>query len=98
DASGRQLMGGHHYRIHFTKTGLPPVDAFWWLSARPAAAFDRRRGLGDRCDLVPSRDGSLDLVVQHLPPDPALISNWLPAPAGRLSLNIRLYGPRAAAL
>ena len=45
--------------------------------------------------LKPDADGGLTLEIGHEPPaDP---SNWLPAPAGRCYLVLRLYVPRPEA-
>jgi hypothetical protein len=98
DESGRPLSGDHGYRIHFARDGLPPVHAFWRLSARPAASYDQRRGIGDRSDLALNADGSVDILIQRLPPAISQIPNWLPSPDGPLLLIMRLYCPRAAVL
>jgi len=98
DEAGRPLMGSHRYRIRFPPDGAPPVHDFWWLSAWPPASFDHRHGLGDRNDLALDPDGSLEILVQSAPPERTHIANWLPAPEGELSLNIRLYSPRDTAL
>ena len=104
DGDGAVLHGDHRYRMHFAKGMLPPVRAFWSVTAYGADDFfiDNHLGryaLGDRDPLVVNADGSLDLLVQAAPPDAAHATNWLPVRAGEpFMLNARLYWPKAAAL
>jgi len=49
--------------------------------------------LSSRDLLQANADGSIDLLLQHASPGAALESNWLPAPAGRFILMLRLYWP-----
>jgi hypothetical protein len=98
DSAGRPLSGAGLYRVNFAKDALPPVAAFWWLSAHPTAPHDHRHGIGDRCELALNADGSLDLVIQHRAPRVAQIPNWLPTPESGFSLTMHLYWPRPVAL
>ena len=104
DRDGQALHGRHRYRLHFAKGSLPPVHAFWSVTAYGADDFliDNALGrhlLGDRDPLRYNPDGSLDLWVQAEAPDPARQANWLPVKAGEpFLLNARLYWPKAAAL
>ena len=104
DGAGASLHGDHRYRIHFAKDALPPVRAFWSITAYGADDFfiDNplgRYALGDRDPLVYNPDGSLDLLVQAEAPPAAQQRNWLPVRAGQaFLLNARLYWPKAAAL
>ena len=104
DSQGRQLQGDHQYRLHFAADQLPPVKAFWSLTAYGADEFLianplSRYALGDRDPLQFNPDGSLDLWVQANSPGPARQSNWLPVKAGEsFLLNARLYWPEEAAL
>lgn len=104
DARGDALDGSHRYRIHFAAGALPPVNAFWSVTAYGAdeALLDTGTGrfaVGDRDALRPNPDGSLDLWVQATPPDAEARSNWLPVRAGApFVLNARLYWPRPEAL
>lgn len=104
DAQGQALDGSHHYRLHFKAGELPPVKAFWSVTAYRADDFlianpVNRYALGDRDPLVRNADGSLDLLVQATPPDRAMQANWLPVKAGApFLLNARLYWPQAEAL
>lgn len=98
DETGHPLLGSQRYRLRFPRDGVPPVHDFWWLSVWPPAPLDHRHGIGDRNDLALEPDGSLEILIQTALPDPAHIMNWLPAPEGELSLLMRLYSPRDAAL
>ena len=95
DDRGRPLSGTHRYRLHFARDALPPADAFWRLSVCGTSEGDWPRSLGDRSDLAPNADGSLDVLVQHTPPALEQTSNWLPAPTDEWSLVLRLHCPRA---
>jgi len=104
DDQGRPLNGGHRYRLHFARGELPPVNAFWSITAYGADDFlidnpVHRYAIGDRDPLVFNPDGSLDLYVQAHPPEGDRHNNWLPVKAGApFLLNARLYWPKPAAL
>jgi hypothetical protein len=104
DARGEPLHGSRRYRIHFAAGALPPVNAFWSVTAYGIddALLDTGTGryaMGDRDALRPNADGSLDLWVQASPPDGDARANWLPVRAGTpFLLNARLYWPRPEAL
>jgi hypothetical protein len=82
-----------------------PVDAFWSLTLyerTPEGAlffFDnpqRRYGLGDRTPgLRRDAAGGCSLLIGAADPGEARRANWLPAPAGRFTLVMRAYLPRA---
>jgi hypothetical protein len=46
-----------------------------------------------RNDLKYNADGSLDIYIQHDSPGEDKEANWLPAPADRFILMMRLYWP-----
>jgi hypothetical protein len=101
DSAGRLLTGRHRYVLRFA--GRPPAKAFWSLTMYDSALhlyanpLDRY-ALGDRSPgLRPARDGSLTLYVQHRAPRRGRAA-WLPAPAGRFTVALRLYVPTRAAL
>lgn len=104
DGQGRPLNGSRRYRLHFRAGALPPVRAFWSVTAYGADDFlianaPRRHALGDRDPLVFNADGSLDLWLQAEAPTQAPISNWLPVRRGQdFLLNARLYWPAPEAL
>jgi hypothetical protein len=104
DSTGQPLDGSHRYALHFQAGELPPVHAFWSLTAYDAQDFFianplQRYALGDRDQMVYNADGSLDLYVQAQPPTADKAHNWLPVKTGEpFLLNARLYWPKAAAL
>ncbi|MGI5472854.1 DUF1254 domain-containing protein [Streptomyces sp. CA-132043] len=99
DAAGHRLSGQHAYRLHFPADRLPPVAAFWSLTAYDQDNFlvenaIDRYAIGDRTPgLAHGDDGSLDILVQHHEPAEGT-SNWLPAPPGDFELTLRFYQPR----
>ncbi|GAC1437090.1 MAG: DUF1254 domain-containing protein [Solirubrobacteraceae bacterium] len=104
DAAGHKLSGGHRYVLHFAAHQLPPVKAFWSLTMYDGSIFlvpnpIGRYAVGDRtAGLRRNRDGSLDVLIQRTRPSGPRASNWLPSPAGRFILALRLYEPRPAAI
>jgi hypothetical protein len=103
DTAGAPLNGGKGYSLHFEKSALPPVKAFWsltlydehgYFSANPIKRF----AIGDRDTLKFNPDGSLDLYVQHDSPGAEKESNWLPAPEGNFNVFLRLYWPNDAVI
>ena len=104
DANGQSLNGKHRYKLHFEPGSLPPVNAFWSLTAYGDDDYLidnplQRFALGDRDPLVYNPDGSLDLWIQSDPPPGKPQSNWLPVkPDQAFSLNARLYWPKPSAV
>jgi hypothetical protein len=104
DQDGLPLDGSRRYRLHFKAGELPPVNAFWSVTAYNAQDFFidnplQRYALGDRDALAFNADGSLDLLLQASPPAGKQARNWLPLRAGEpFLLNARLYWPKPAAL
>jgi hypothetical protein len=103
DSSGQALNGSKRYRMHFENGQLPPVRAFWSLTAYDQDGYFianpiQRYAIGDRDQLKMNADGSLDLYVQGGNPGPDRESNWLPAGNGSFNLTIRLYWPNDAIL
>ena len=100
DAFGHKtLTGAARYVLHFDKGQLPPAKAFWSLSLYGADQFFvanplNRYAIGDRDKLVFNPDGSLDIHVQHESPGKDKEANWLPAPAGKFVLMLRMYWPK----
>ena len=103
DAEGKPFSGASRYVLHFAKEELPPADAFWSLTMYGADQFFvanpiDRFAIGDRDKLVFNADGSLDLYIQKDNPGADKETNWLPAPEGPFTMNLRLYLPRRAAM
>ncbi len=98
DSDGRPLTGRRRYEMCFPPSGLPPAAYFWSLTMYHDRGFlvDNqidRFAIGDRTPgLQFEEDGRLILHVSHSAPREG-VANWLPAPAGRFRLMLRLYGP-----
>jgi hypothetical protein len=91
--------GSKKYVMHFKKGELPPVDGFWSLTMYDADYFFvpnalDRHSVSARNSLATNPDGSVDLYIQHESPGADREANWLPAPAGRFILMMRMYWPK----
>ena len=104
DSDGNPIDGENNYVLHFEKDEIPPVNAFWSLTAYNSRDFliensINRFALGDRDDLKFNKDGSLDLHIQNTDPKGDKTSNWLPSTQeGLTNLTLRLYWPKESAL
>ena len=103
DTGNSPLDGRNKYVIHFAKGALPPVNEFWSVTVYDLHGFTvpnptNRYTLGDRSNLNPNTDGSLEIYLQSENPGADKESNWLPTPAQPFSLHARLYSPRTAAI
>lgn len=90
--------GAKKYVMHFEKGQLPPAQGFWSLTMYDANYFFvdnplNRYSISARQNLKPNADGSVDLYIQHDSPGADMESNWLPAPADKFILMMRLYWP-----
>jgi len=98
DAKQEPLDGQRSYTMRFEADDLPPADAFWSVTLYDADRFlypneIRRHAIGDRTPgLKRAADGSLEIGLSHARPGDT--ANWLPAPAGRFYLILRMYYPR----
>ena len=98
DAEDRDYDGSYRYVIRFPKGELPPAHGFWSLTMYDADYFFvanpiDRYSISPRQPLKANPDGSVDLFIQKDSPGAAKESNWLPAPAGKFLLMMRLYWP-----
>jgi hypothetical protein len=103
DASGAPLNGSMRYRMHFPSGKLPPVRAFWSVTAYDKEGYFiantiNRYAIGDRDKLKFNPDGSLDLYIQEQNPGADRESNWLPSGNGIFNMTMRLYWPEDAIL
>lgn len=103
DADGKPLSGSQKYMLHFSKNQIPPVKAFWSLTAYNKDQFLiknplNRFAIGDRDPLKFNSDGSLDLYIQKDPPGSEKENNWLPVAEGPFDLLLRLYWPKEEVL
>ena len=103
DSQGQTLSGKHRYRLHFAANALPPVQAFWSITAYGAdnnLLPTPRHAVNQHDALHFNADGSLDLWIQASPPAEAVLRpNWLPVIDHQpFTLSARLYWPQATAL
>jgi len=103
DETGKPLDGANVYRLHFDKSALPPVEAFWSVTLYDQDGFQvenaqNRFALSSWMPFAYNSDGSLDLYFQNESPGPEKEANWLPAPKGPYNLTMRLYAPKRDAL
>lgn len=97
DGAGHALKGKHRYVMHFPAGQLPPNNAFWSLTMGDALNnfvpnSINRFSVGDKSNLVPNADGSVDIYIQNTAPEDH-ISNWLPSSSDRFILWLRVYEP-----
>jgi hypothetical protein len=103
DESGKPLDGTNRYTLHFGKTDMPPVEAFWSVTLYDADGFQvanplNRFAVSSWMPFKYAADGSLDLYFQNDSPGADKEANWLPAPKGPFNLTMRLYAPKSEAL
>ena len=103
DDTGKPLDGANKYTIHFDKAMLPPVNAFWSITAYDNEGYQvanplNRFAVSSWMPFAYNADGSLDLYFQNESPGKDKEANWLPAPKGPFNLTMRLYAPRPDAL
>ena len=102
DADGQPYTGAKRYVMHFDAGKMPPVNAFWSLTMYDEHYFFvpnqlDRANVSSRSRFKTNMDGSLDIYIQHESPGADLEPNWLPAPAGKFHLMLRMYWPKAMA-
>jgi hypothetical protein len=98
DGEGSVYDGAGKYVMRFPKGQLPPARGFWSLTMYDSAFFFvanpiNRYSISARQNLKSNPDGSVDLYIQKDTPGADKESNWLPAPAGKFQLMLRLYWP-----
>jgi hypothetical protein len=102
--SARIISRGKLSQVYFSKENLPPAKFFWscTLYTLPDRfLYDNplnRYSVGDRTRGIEyDNNGGLTIYVGHESPGSNKESNWLPAPAGKYSFVVRVYGPSEAA-
>jgi hypothetical protein len=98
DGEDRTYDGANKYVIRFPKGQTPPVSGFWSITMYDANYFFvanpiNRYSISPRQNLKTNPDGSTDLYIQKDSPGKDKESNWLPAPAGKFILMLRMYWP-----
>ena len=98
DAEGKPYDGANKYVMHFPRGQLPPVRGFWSVTMYDDKYFFvnnplNRYSISPRQNLKTNSDGSTDLYIQKGTPGSDKESNWLPAPAGKFILMLRMYWP-----
>lgn len=98
DAEGKVYDGANKYVMRFAKGQLPPVEGFWSLTMYNEKYFFvsnpiNRYSISVRQKPKANPDGSTDLYIQKDSPGADKESNWLPAPAGKFILMLRMYWP-----
>ncbi|GAB2557857.1 DUF1254 domain-containing protein [Nocardia heshunensis] len=96
---------GNRFQITFPSGQLPPVDAFWSITAYDAQSYliqnpARIYSVGHLVPLTPAADGTIEIVAQSADPGPDVpAGHWLPIPeSGDFSLTLRLYAPKDTVL
>ncbi|MGY8666470.1 DUF1254 domain-containing protein [Bradyrhizobium sp. UFLA05-109] len=98
DAHDDAYDGANKYVVRFDKGQTPPVEGFWSITMYDAQYFFvanpiNRYSISPRQNLKSNPDGSIDIYVQKDSPGADKESNWLPAPAGKFILMLRMYWP-----
>ena len=98
DAEHKAYDGANKYVIHFPRGQLPPVRGFWSVTMYDDKYFFvnnplNRYSISPRQNLKTNPDGSTDLYIQKDTPGSDKETNWLPAPAGKFILMLRMYWP-----
>ena len=106
DADGAPFSPDGRYELRFSAHELPPVEAFWSLTAYTADDLNLipnsadRYSVGDHTDgMTLDADGGLTVHLQPEEPAGVASANWLPTSGHRAwFLILRLYRPGSAVL
>lgn len=105
DSEGAKLSRQGRYELRFAGKNLPPVDAFWSLTAYtqdmnliPNDA--QRYSVGDRTPgLIRDPDGGVTIYLQPKTPGDGRAPNWLPTSAAHpWFVILRMYRPRKSVI
>ena len=100
DADGNPLDGAQAYQIHMDPEDLPPVKAFWSLTAYNEDDFlienkYNKFAINSKDSLQFNDDGSLDLYIGAVKPVDRYFNNWIPVNDQEgFTLTMRLYWPK----
>ncbi|QKJ64155.1 DUF1254 domain-containing protein [Flavobacterium sp. M31R6] len=104
DIKGNELDGSiNNYLLHFNKNEIPQVNDFWSLTMYELPSVMLYDNAINRYQMGPqieemkhNKDGSLDIYIQHnKPKEKNKQGNWLPSPAGKFVLSMRMYNPKS---
>ena len=103
DKQGQPLNGENKYQLVFKKGQLPPVNAFWSLTAYDQDGYliknpKQRYAIGSADPLKHNSDGSTTIYIQAEKPNKDKISNWLPVTKAPFGITLRMYSPTQKAL
>lgn len=103
DGEGNPFDGNHKYQIKFKADALPPVGAFWSITAYNASKFLIDNPINRYVinspmlpTLAKDADGGFTLYLQHESPGKDRESNWLPVSQDAFNLAFRTYQPGQA--
>lgn len=104
-ASKKKLNGKNQYELRFEKNSLPPVNAFWSLTAYPVSQqysvfnpYSPYTISSNGHTFRLNEDGSLTLYLEKDSPGQTRQSNWMPVPEGKFFLLLQLYQPKEEVL
>lgn len=109
DDDGARLDGNHTYTFTLNGDNLPPVDAFWSITAYGEDGFLARNSvsetlgitrsaLGSNSQLEYDDNGNITLYISATPPEGIALNNWIPVPNDLFQLTLRFYAPGDAIL
>jgi len=105
DSDGQAFDGNRKYQIKFFPDLLPPVGAFWSITAYTSEKFIYANEINRYVinspmipSLVKDADGGFTLYVQHEHPGQECERNWLPVSKDSFNLAFRTYQPGQAIL
>ncbi|MFI8917285.1 DUF1254 domain-containing protein [Streptomyces sp. NPDC053513] len=102
DSTGKPIR----YTLTFPAGQLPPVNAFWSLTAYDADSFlvanpAEIYSVGHFTAPVPGSGGAVTLYISAVAPEDDSLpdTNWLPIPtSGKFTITLRLYAPQTDAI
>lgn len=104
DGGGTPLNAATHgYVLTFGKAQLPRAQRFWSVTAYLPSSVTLVRNPARKYvvasytpGLHTGRDGSVSVYLAAARPAGIAMANWLPVPAGRFNVVLRVYGPEGS--